>query len=194
MLAVAPSGSDGYGTSSHSRNQYPEHAVGCPCVVENVLARLVARDGVGNDGVIRTLVVGDGVSKIELGELVIDNTLAFSTKRTASQSISDSVGEADTLLCAAEEFVRLFLIPSVESKGGYRTHGFLKALALVVTMHIGLAKTHRLDGLHYGVDLWAEDFPQVPAVDDGYSTLPDKHFSHPRVHIGIDDVIGCSYA
>ena len=91
------------------------HPVGRPGVVENVPAGLVARDAVGNDCVIRTLVVGDGAAKIALRELVLDNTLASPARRTARRT-----GVAITV-----EHTRHPRIPEVAKIGDTRIIGCL---------------------------------------------------------------------
>ena len=69
--------------------------------MENVLAGLVVRDGVGNDGIVRTLVVGDGVAKIELREMALDNTLSSPARRSVGQGGSNGAGESEEQLHAA---------------------------------------------------------------------------------------------
>ena len=79
------------------------------------------------------------VAKNELGALVLDNTLESPARRTAGQGDDD--GETDALLHAAGEFVRLFLIPSIDFNSGYGAHGVLASLAFVVVAH-PLAEDH----------------------------------------------------
>ena len=81
------------------------------------------------------------VAKIELGALVLDNTLESPARRTAGQGGDDGESETDALLHAAGEFVRLFLIPSIDFNSGYGAHGVLASLAFVVVAH-PLAEDH----------------------------------------------------
>ena len=68
----------------------------------------------------------------ELRELVLDNTLPSPAMCTVGQGGGDGVGDADALLYAGREFVRVFLVPAVEFDCGYGVNGILTALALVV--------------------------------------------------------------